>query len=38
MATALLPLLRDEDKVRCVGCGACITACFLGVLELKSRR
>ena len=34
MATSLLPLLREEDKFRCVGCGNCVTACFLGVLKL----
>jgi len=34
MATALLPLLRYSDKIRCVGCGDCVRACFLGVLEL----
>ena len=33
MATALLPLLRDEDKIRCVGCRDCVRACFPGVLE-----
>lgn len=33
MATALLPLLRDVDKIRCVGCRDCVRACFLGVLE-----
>lgn len=37
MATVLLPLLRDEDKIRCVGCGNCVTACFLGVLELRKQ-
>jgi len=34
MATEMLPLLRDVDKIRCVGCGDCVTACFLGVLKL----
>ncbi len=34
MSTALLPLLRDVDKIRCVGCGDCVRACFPGVLEL----
>jgi ferredoxin len=33
MAAALLPLLRPEDKIRCVGCRDCVRACFLGVLE-----
>ena len=37
MATTLLPLLRDVDKIRCVGCGDCVRACFLGVLELCSQ-
>jgi len=33
MATILLPLLREEDKIRCVGCRDCVRACFPGVLE-----
>ena len=33
MATALLPLLREEDRIRCVGCRDCVHACFPGVLE-----
>jgi len=31
----MLPLLRDMDKIRCVGCGDCVRACFPGVLELQ---
>ncbi len=34
MPTALLPLLREIDKFRCVGCGNCVRACLPGVLEL----
>ena len=34
MATVLLPLLRDEDKIRCTGCGDCVDACFLNVFQL----
>ena len=33
MGTVLLPLLREEDKIRCVGCRDCVRACFPGVLE-----
>lgn len=34
MPKALLPLLREIDKFRCVSCGDCVRACLPGVLEL----
>lgn len=37
MTSTMLPLLRDVDKIRCVGCGDCIRACFPGVLELQKQ-
>ena len=37
MAKVMLPLLRDEDKIRCVGCGDCVRACLPGVLELQKQ-
>ena len=38
MAKVMLPLLRDEDKFRCVACGDCVRACFPGVLELQKQK
>jgi NAD-dependent dihydropyrimidine dehydrogenase PreA subunit len=38
MATEMLPLLREEDKIRCTACGNCIRACGGGVLEIHNQR
>jgi ferredoxin len=37
MAKIMLPLIRDEDKIRCVGCGDCVRACLPGTLELHKQ-
>jgi len=37
MAKELLPLMRDADKIRCVGCGDCVRACLPGVLEIHKQ-
>lgn len=37
MATEMLPLIREEDKIRCVGCGECVRACSSGVLEIHTQ-
>jgi ferredoxin len=34
VALEFLPLIRDEDKIRCVSCGDCVRACLPGVLKL----
>ena len=37
MGKELLPLMRDEDKIRCVGCGDCVRACLPGVLAIHKQ-
>lgn len=32
--TINLPIIRNEDLIRCTGCGDCVRACFPGVLKL----
>lgn len=35
--TINLPIIRNEDLIRCTGCGDCIKACFPGVLKMYKR-
>jgi ferredoxin len=37
MAKEFLPLIRNVDKIRCVGCGDCVRACLPGVLEIHKQ-
>lgn len=37
MTKTMLPLIREEDKIRCVGCGDCVRACLPGTLELHKQ-
>ena len=37
MEKEMLPLMRDADKIRCVGCGDCVRACLPGVLEIHKQ-
>ncbi len=35
--TINLPIIRNEDLIRCTSCGDCIKACFPGVLKMHKR-
>lgn len=37
MTKTMLPFIREEDKIRCVGCGDCVRACLPGALELHKQ-